>query len=114
MTTLTVAQDAQAELARRRDTTAILEKAKKMSKGQRFLLREIDRWHPAGYSTEDQVRTRTLEILHERLGFLDRGRVPRQDVGEGRFIPAYWSYSINDAGRSALDALGIRLPPGSI
>ena len=99
----------QAEVERRLAATIVLEKAKKMSKGQRFLLREIDRYHSGGYSTDDQVRRKTLEILHERFGYLDRQRVPRRDLGNGSFILAYWNYFITEAGQAALDALGIRL-----
>lgn len=97
--------EAGAELERRLVATAILAKARKLSKGQHFLLSEIARYHPQGFSTEDMVKTRTLEILHERFGYLDRTRVDRQDVGEGKFVLAYWLYKINDTGRAALDAL---------
>ena len=108
MGTLTVAE-AQAEVERRHLAGVILEKARKLSKGQRFLLREIDRYNPGGYSTEDRVKSRTLEILHERFGYLDRTRVPRRDLGDGRFILPYWLYRVNAAGIAALVALGIRL-----
>lgn len=101
--------EAAAEVERRRAMAATLLKAKKLSRGQQFLLRDIDRYHPGGYSTEDQVRSKTLEILHERFAYLDRQRVPRRDLGDGRFVLAYWRYAMNEDGIAALIALGIRL-----
>lgn len=107
MATLTVAE-AQAEVDRRRIAAVILGQARKLSKGQRFLLRERAIYNPRGFSPCGITEGRTTEILFERFGYLDRRRIERQDVGEGRFVPAYWLYTVNQAGKSALTALGIQ------
>lgn len=106
MEKMTIAQ-AQAEVERRRTAAAILRKARTLSKSQLFMLRENAVYRPKGFSTFGVMQETTAEILRGRFGYLDRHRVEQQDVGEGRFIPAYWIYTVNQAGKDALTALGI-------
>jgi hypothetical protein len=112
MATLTVVEAQAGEGAqverRRAAATAVLTKAKKLSKGQRFLLRDRAIYNPLGFSPCGAMQERTTEILFERFGYLDRRRVDREDLGGGRFVPAYWLYIVNQAGKAALSARGIQ------